>query len=91
MNKQHLVNAVADSAGLAKGDAVRAVEAVIESISAALVSGDDVRLVGFGTFSLSKRKGSIGRNPRTGAPMEIKSSAQPKFRAGKALKDACNP
>ena len=90
MNKQHLINAVAESAGLAKADAARAVEAVIDSISTSLKRGDEVRLVGFGTFSLSKRKGSTGRNPRTGAPMEIKASAQPKFRAGKALKDACN-
>ncbi len=91
MNKQHLINAVAESAGLAKADAARAVEAVIDGISTSLKRGEEVRLVGFGTFSISKRKGSTGRNPRTGAPMEIKASAQPKFRAGKALKDACNP
>ena len=90
MNKQHLIAAVADGAGLAKGDAARAVESVIETISAALKRGEEVRLVGFGTFTLSRRKSSTGRNPRTGAPMSIKASAQPKFRAGKLLKDSCN-
>lgn len=90
MNKQHLINAVSESAGLAKADAGRAVEAVIDTISDALKRGDEVRLVGFGTFTLSRRKGSTGRNPRTGEPMTIKASAQPKFKAGKLLKDACN-
>lgn len=90
MNKQDLISAVADEAGLGKADASRAVEAVIETISRALKQGDDVRLVGFGTFTLSRRKASIGRNPRTGEPMSIKASAQPKFKAGKLLKDACN-
>ena len=91
MNKQHLISAVSDAAGLAKADAGRAVEAVIDSISEALKRGDEVRLVGFGTFTLSRRKASTGRNPRTGEPMSVKASAQPKFKAGKALKDACNP
>ena len=68
----------------------RAVEAVFESVSGALKKGDEVRLVGFGTFSVSKRKASTGRNPRTGEPMKIKASSQPKFKAGKALKDAVN-
>ncbi len=90
MNKQHLIAAVADSAGLARADAARAVEAVIETISSALKRDEEVRLVGFGTFTLSRRKASTGRNPRTGAPMSIKASAQPKFKAGKLLKDACN-
>ena len=91
MNKQHLIGAVAEAAGLAKADAARAVEAVIDTIADALKRGDEVRLVGFGTFTLSQRKASTGRNPRTGAPMAIKASAQPKFKAGKQLKDACNP
>ena len=90
MNKQHLIGAVAESASLAKADAARAVEAVIETISSALKRGEEVRLVGFGTFTLSRRKASTGRNPRTGAPMSIKASAQPKFKAGKVLKDSCN-
>jgi DNA-binding protein HU-beta len=90
MNKQELIAAVADTSGLAKGDASRAVEAVFDTISASLKKGDEVRLVGFGTFSLSKRKASTGRNPRTGEPMSIKASTQPKFKAGKGLKDSVN-
>ncbi len=90
MNKQDLIAAVAEGSGLTKADASKAVEAVFESITATLKKGDEVRLVGFGTFSVSKRKASTGRNPRTGAPMQIKASAQPKFKAGKGLKDAVN-
>ena len=90
MNKQELIAAVADASGLVKGDAVRAVEAVFDTIAASLKKGDEVRLVGFGTFSLSKRKASTGRNPRTGEPMTIKASTQPKFKAGKVLKDSVN-
>jgi DNA-binding protein HU-beta len=90
MNKQDLVGAVADASGLSKSDASKAVEGVFDVITGALKKGDEVRLVGFGTFSVSKRKASTGRNPRTGAPMEIKASAQPKFKAGKGLKDAVN-
>jgi DNA-binding protein HU-beta len=90
MNKQDLVAAVADASGLSRGDASKAVEAVFDAVSGALKKGDEVRLVGFGTFSVSKRKASTGRNPRTGAPMQIKASTQPKFRAGKGLKDAVN-
>ena len=65
-------------------------EAVFDTISAQLKKGDEVRLVGFGTFSLSRRKASEGRNPRTGEPMSIKASTQPKFKAGKLLKDHVN-
>ena len=90
MNKQELIGQVAETAGLTRGDAVKAVEAVFETVSAALKSGDEVRLVGFGTFSVSKRKASTGRNPRTGEPMTIKASSQPKFKAGKGLKDSVN-
>lgn len=90
MNKQDLISAVADSSGLSKTDAGKAVESVFESISGALKKGDEVRLVGFGTFSVSKRKASTGRNPRTGEAMTIKASSQPKFKAGKGLKDAVN-
>src|SRR5215217_6470200 len=78
------------SDGLRPGDASRAVEAVFDTISSALKRGDEVRLVGFGTFSCSRRKASTGRNPRTGEPMQIKESTQPKFRAGKGLKDSVN-
>lgn len=90
MNKQDLISSVADTSGLSKSDAGKAVEAVFESITGALKKGDEVRLVGFGTFTVSKRKASTGRNPRTGETMEIKASTQPKFKAGKGLKDACN-
>ena len=90
MNKQELIAAVADTSGLVKGDAARAVEAVFETVSSALKKGEEVRLVGFGTFSISKRKASTGRNPRTGEPMTIKASTQPKFKAGKGLKDSVN-
>ncbi|AYJ85682.1 HU family DNA-binding protein [Sphingomonas paeninsulae] len=90
MNKQELIASVADVAGLSKGDAIKAVEAVFEQIQTSLKRGDEVRLVGFGTFSVTKRKASTGRNPRTGEPMTIKASTQPKFKAGKGLKDACN-
>ena len=90
MNKNDLISAVAESSGLTRSDATKAVESVFDSITATLKKGDDVRLVGFGTFSVSKRKASTGRNPRTGEPMEIKASTQPKFKAGKGLKDSVN-
>ena len=90
MNKNELIGAVAESCGLSKTDASNAVEGVFDSIQKALSKGDGVRLVGFGTFSVAKRKASTGRNPRTGEPMEIKASNQPKFKAGKGLKDAVN-
>lgn len=89
MNKNDLVNAVT-GAGLSKADAAKAVDAVLEAVTSALSSGDDVRLVGFGTFSVSERKASEGRNPRTGETIQIPASKQPKFKAGKALKDAVN-
>jgi len=90
MNKQDLISTVAESSGLSKNDATKAVEGVFDAITGALKKGDEVRLVGFGTFSVSQRKASTGRNPRTGETMTIKASAQPKFKAGKGLKDAVN-
>ena len=90
MNKQDLIAKVAELSGLGRAEAGKAVEAMLDTISNALRSGDDVRLVGFGAFLVTKRKASTGRNPRTGEPMEIRASAQPKFKAGKVLKDACN-
>jgi DNA-binding protein HU-beta len=90
MNKQELIGTVAETTGLGRSDAGKAVEGVFEAITAALKRGDEVRLVGFGTFTVSKRKASTGRNPRTGEPMQIKESTQPKFRAGKGLKDSVN-
>ena len=90
MNKNDLIAAVADSAGLNKADASKAVDAVFDSVSGALKGGDTVRHVGFGTFSVTKRAASQGRNPRTGEPIKIPASNQPKFKAGKGLKDAVN-
>lgn len=90
MNKQELISAVADSAGLSKTQAGSAVDALFEAVTSALKKGDEVRLVGFGTFCVAKRKASKGRNPRTGEEIKIKASKTPKFRAGKALKDAVN-
>ena len=81
---------LADACGLTKADSIKAVEAVFDTISTALGKGEEVRLVGFGTFSVAQRKASTGRNPRTGEPMNIKASSQPKFKAGKGLKDAVN-
>ncbi len=90
VNKQDLINTVAGTSGLGRNDAGKAVEGVFEAITAALKDGDEVRIVGFGTFLAGARKASTGRNPRTGEPMDIGASVQPKFKAGKALKDACN-
>ena len=88
MNKQDLVAHVADAAGLSKADATKAVDSVIDGITDSLKRGNEVRLVGFGTFAVARRAASKGRNPRTGEPINIPASKQPKFKAGKALKDA---
>ena len=88
MNKNELVDAVSDSSGLKKNEAEHAVDAVFNAITAALKNGDEVRIVGFGTFAVSMRAASEGRNPRTGEKIAIPASKQPKFRAGKGLKDA---
>jgi DNA-binding protein HU-beta len=90
MNKQDLVTAVANGAGITKTDATRAVDAIFEAIEGALKTGDDVRLVGFGSFSVTERAAKTGRNPRTGAEIKIAASKAPKFSAGKGLKDAIN-
>ena len=90
MNKNDLVATVSSGTGLSKADATKAVDGVFEAISDALKGGSDVRLVGFGTFSVAQRAASTGRNPRTGESIQIKASKQPKFKAGKALKDAVN-
>ena len=90
MNKNDLVASVAGSSGLSKADSAKAVDSVFDSITGALRSGSEVRLVGFGTFSVANRAATTGRNPRTGEPIHIPASKQPKFKAGKALKDAVN-
>ncbi len=90
MNKNDLIAAVATSTELSKADATKAVDGVLEAITGSLQSGNEVRLVGFGTFSVAQRAASTGRNPRTGESIQIPASNQPKFKAGKALKDAVN-
>ena len=90
MNKNDLVSAVASSTGMSKADSAKAVEGVFDAISGALSSGGEVRIVGFGTFSVANRKATTGRNPRTGQAIQIPASKQPKFKAGKGLKDAVN-
>jgi len=90
VNKNDLIAEVSTETGLSKGDAARAVDAVFDSITKSLKKGTEVRLVGFGTFVVTKRAASEGRNPRTGEKIKIPASKQPKFKAGKALKDAVN-
>ena len=88
MNKNDLVSMVADRSDLTKADAGKAVDALFESITQAMRQGDDVRIVGFGTFSVANRAASTGRNPQTGETISIPASRVPKFKAGKALKDS---
>ncbi len=90
MNKNDLVSAVAGSVGLSRADATKAVDTVFYNITNSLRNGNDVRLVGFGTFSVADRKATTGRNPQTGAPIYIPARRQAKFKAGKALKAAVN-
>ena len=90
MNKNELIAAVADKAGLSKSDATTAIEGVFDVITGALKDGDEVRIVGFGTFVVSERKAGKGRNPQTGEEIDIPASKAPKFRAGKQLKEAVN-
>ncbi len=90
MNKNDLVSVVAEKCGLSKSDSTSAVDGVFDAITDALRGGGEVRLVGFGTFSVSQRRASEGRNPRTGEKIQIPASKQPKFKAGKGLKDAVN-
>ena len=90
MNKNELVAKVATQANLTKVDAAKAVDAFVESVTKELSKNGEVRLVGFGTFAVAKRKATEGRNPRTGAVIKIPASKQPKFKPGKALKDAVN-
>jgi len=90
MNKNELASAIADKTGLAKGDATTALEAVFSTIEETLSSGGDVRLPGFGNFTVQQRAATTGRNPLTGAPVDIPAKKVPKFSAGKGLKDAVN-
>ena len=90
MNKGDLIDAIAASTGLSKADAGRAVDATTSAIAGELAGGGSVALVGFGTFSVSHRAARMGRNPATGESIHIDARNVPKFKAGKALKDACN-
>ncbi|MGD8560218.1 MAG: HU family DNA-binding protein [Gammaproteobacteria bacterium] len=90
MNKQELIEAVAESADISKAAAQRAVDGMISAISDALGKGDQVSLVGFGTFLVRDRAARTGRNPKTGEPIQIAAAKNPAFKAGKALKDAVN-
>jgi DNA-binding protein HU-beta len=91
MNKNDLVTVVAEKATITKAQATSAVDAVFDAISSSLQSGDEVRLVGFGSFVVSERKATTGRNPATGAEIQIPASKQAKFKPGKGLKDSLNP
>lgn len=90
MNRKELIDALADKTGSTKADADRNISALIEIITATLKKGDNIALVGFGTFEVRKRAARTGRNPATGAELKIKASKVPAFKAGKALKDAVN-
>nr|WP_181314011.1 HU family DNA-binding protein [Phreatobacter cathodiphilus] len=90
VTKNELIAAVAEAASLTKAQAGAAVDATFDAIAATLKAGGDVKLVGFGAFSVTKRAAREGRDPRTGKPVQIKASNAPKFSAGKGLKDAVN-
>tara|TARA_B100000700_G_C14452895_1_gene582479 strand:+ start:163 stop:435 length:273 start_codon:yes stop_codon:yes gene_type:complete len=90
MNKAQLIDSVASEANLSKADASRAVDAVVGSISGSLRNGDQVSIVGFGTFTVKHRAARMGRNPRTGEAIQISATNVPGFKAGKALKEAVN-
>jgi len=90
VNKSELIEAIAASADIPKAAAGRALDAMVDSITDALKKGDQVALVGFGTFAVKERAARTGRNPRTGDPIEIAAAKIPNFKAGKALKDAVN-
>ena len=88
MNKSELIDAIAETAGLTKAQAGKALDATVDAIGKALKSGEEVTLVGFGSFYVADREERTGRNPRTGEAIKIAAAKQPKFRAGKSLKDA---
>lgn len=90
MNKSEFVDAIADAADFTKADAAKAVDAMVDVVTEALKEGDQISLVGFGSFMVKKRDARTGRNPRTGEAIQIAASNIPSFKAGKALKDAVN-
>ena len=90
MNKTELITAIAESADISKKDSEKALKAFVDVVTEELKKGEKVQLVGFGTFEVSERAAREGRNPKTGKTMTIEASKTPKFKAGKALKDAVN-
>ncbi|CAM4129302.1 HU family DNA-binding protein [Pseudoalteromonas ostreae] len=90
VNKSQLIDQIAADADISKAAAGRALDSFIEAVSGALKDGDSVALVGFGTFSVRERAARSGRNPQTGEAIQIAAATIPAFKAGKALKDACN-
>ena len=90
MNKDDLIAKVASNVGVSKSDAAKSVDAVFSNITNSLKGGNEVRLVGFGTFIVANRAATTGRNPRTGESIQIPAKKVPKFKAGKALKDTVN-
>ncbi|WP_438397367.1 HU family DNA-binding protein [Caballeronia sp. DA-9] len=90
MNKQELVDAVANQAGIAKSAAEETINAFLETVTKAVVKGDSVQLIGFGSFGTGARAARAGRNPKTGEPLQIAASKTVKFTAGKAFKDVVN-
>ena len=90
MNKTELIDAIAKETGLSKKDSGKAVDAFVDTVTKALKKKDKVQLIGFGTFETAKRAARTGKNPQTGAAIKIPASVAPKFKAGKALKDAVN-
>ena len=90
MNKNDLINAIADSTELSKVKVTEVLDSFVNIVTKALKKGEEVRLIGFGTFAVSKRKATKGHNPRTGEEIKIPASKQPKFKAGKTLKEAIN-
>lgn len=90
MNKAELVASVAEAAAITKADAEKAIDGLFAAVTDTLKKGEEVRILGFGSFSVSNRAAKTGRNPRTGAEIQIAASKQPKFTAGKGLKEAVN-
>jgi len=90
MTKSNLIDAIAENAGLSKADATAALEATLEAVTDALTAGEKVALIGFGTFSVSSRAARVGKNPQTGAEIQIPAAQVPKFKPGLKLKEAVN-
>jgi DNA-binding protein HU-beta len=90
VTKTELVNSIAEKAGLSKADSEKALKAFVDTVTDALKQGDKIAMVGFGTFSVGDRAARVGKNPQTGAAIDIPAAKAPKFKAGKALKDAVN-